>query len=208
MSLLTDEEIDKFASLFSTCPDITFISSINSQAVLNKIQRYGFHYYTPNGRNKCARKELGITGNEKAILIVIHHPFHWSLVMYWKQTNSIYHYDSMQSQANQERAMYVIHILQYLAVIPNTKSWIVPKHYPQQQSHWTCGYYVCFAIYILNHKQKVSPLSQKDIYTRFSTLFEQEENMDRILFELFFQETREPQRWNSFQIHTAVDVLL
>jgi hypothetical protein len=192
MSLLDDDTIDTFASLFSRKPDIGYVSSVNTQAVCNKIEKYGFEYYN----TKDVRKEIGITGKEEGIQIVIHYQSHWSLVWYWRKTNRLYHYDSLLHH-NFERAKYVIELFQYLGAIPQTEKWVHPNHYPLQYSGWSCGYFVCASIFALNDKAEIAPLSYKDIWNRYCTLFMNEEVMKDTIDALLLQKGRKPKGRNS-----------
>jgi Ulp1 family protease len=196
MYFLKDDTIDFFAEKYSQSSEIGYVSSINSQAVFSKIQKYGFQYY----QAKDIKKELGITGKEKGIQIVIHYKSHWSLVWYWAKDNRLYHYDSLLNH-NLERAKYVISTFQVLGAIPFTEKWIQPTHYPLQESGWSCGYFVCACIYVLNDKEEISPISFKDIRDRYCTLFMNEIVMkDTISTLLCIEKTSEPQRWDSSNI--------
>lgn len=111
----------------------------------------------------------------------------------------MYYYDSLLDY-NFEQARYVVELFQYLEAIPQTEKWVKPNYYPLQDSGWSCGYYVCSSIYALNHKKEISPLSQKDIWNRYYTLFMDEEIMKNTIHALFLEESGKPQRRNSSNI--------
>jgi sentrin-specific protease 8 len=65
---------------------------------------------------------------------------HWSLLVYWKQTNSFYHYDSIGS-SNEMMARYCKDKIADFIGSSLTASFI-PIDTPQQQNGYDCGVYV------------------------------------------------------------------
>ena len=162
MEYAINRAIVKYRELHERRSDIHFFNSLQIQVVMDRVKNKGIEYY-----NECdVKKELNIKHiriNElNAIFLVIFYEKHWSLLFYWKQNETIYHYDSLNN-GNIEYAKLVIEVFQKLNCLPKHKEIVSPLHTPQQKSDWECGYCVIFIICILVQKESIKPLTKTDI---------------------------------------------
>ena len=94
---------------------------------------------------------------------------HWSLLVHFKSKGMFYHYDSI-SGFNSRRCDKVTHNLVRFGVVePQTESSAITirrevEYFPQQSSHWECGYYGIWAIKCIISKNVLGPLSYTDCW--------------------------------------------
>jgi hypothetical protein len=133
-------------------------------------------------------KMLGIEDTEEkwldgksVILIPVHGPHltmechtiedfakrnHWSLLCYWIEEKTIFHYDSIQG-SNTRRAKEVISLLQFFGVLPgDIKEKMSIDFIPGQAGTWECGYFTIMEMVIIVAKSPPRPISKKDVEAR------------------------------------------
>jgi hypothetical protein len=96
-----------------------------------------------------AMSTLKLSSNSWEILIIMVHnrsDTHWSCLMYVKNTNSAYHYDSISS-FNQEECKDLTILLQDLHIF-NEDTILYERLFIDQEAGFECGYYLLICAYL------------------------------------------------------------
>ena len=182
---------------------VAYVSSINLQLLLSKAFRGAYDDIgCDDDRSEQVLKDLGIASAKRkwsVLVAIIHGPHterkrasfvygkngadvsgventHWSLLVWFKEQNEAFHYDSLPANNNTARCGEVISALHLYGVIPERVSdFIAPQFTHRQREGWECGYYALLFLRVIQEKAsrgEPMPISKQDMETTYRSWVE------------------------------------
>lgn len=96
---------------------------------------------------------------------------HWSLLVYSRKNNKIFHYDTYNGH-NNRKAREVIRTLIAFHIIDLNPDFFEPGWIPMQASGWECGYNVIIYGLVIFCKRPLRPISIDDTTKRLSNIID------------------------------------
>jgi hypothetical protein len=153
-------------------PNILYVSSLVTETLYNRHEDLSKEDIIKKlGWKKTTVKE--IKQNKKCIAFVLFNLDHWSLLVYFTEYDTLFHYDPITNM-HKHMALQMKEILTTIQLINNQTQYIIPDFIHQQLNvgdTWSCGYHVIAYLFILKANDFIKPISKKQLPERIERFY-------------------------------------
>lgn len=133
-------------------PDVYWVSSLLTSDLLVRRSHSAI---------TTSHKLAEILSNKRGVFFPIFNPTikHWSLMFYYGEKNTIYHYDSILT-LNQSLSEKIMQLIIDNKLLPREPVKLIQVPFAIQQEHdWECGYYLLYNAMFITSKSPIRPIS-------------------------------------------------